>query len=69
MAKTIDDLRAIRAELLERRRSEAYHISGPHQEERIEKVARLHIAIDAIDAVIKEGLDQPEADATGFILL
>ena len=53
--KTIADLTKLRAELVDRRRQEAYGIGGPHDDEIIEKVAYVHLAIQAVDAVIQEG--------------
>ena len=67
MSKTIDDLKALRAELVERRRKEAYYIGGAHHDERIALVAQVHLAIEAIDAVIAEGGDQPESEVSGWI--
>lgn len=67
MGKTIDDLTALRAELVERRRKETYWIGGAHHDDRIEKVVQVHLAIEAIDAVIAEGKDEPETDVSAFI--
>ncbi len=58
--KTISDLKKLREELVDRRRQEAYGIVGSDHDKGIEKVAFLHLAIRAVDAVIEEGWsDQP----------
>lgn len=67
MGKTIDDLKALRAELVERRRKETYWIGGPYHDDRIEKVIQVHLAIAALDAVITEGKDETESDVSGMI--
>ena len=65
VTKTIADLRKLRAELVDRRRQEAYGIDGSNQDERIERVAHVHLAIQAIDSVIEEGWsDQPSGPST-----
>lgn len=61
MAGTVEDLKALRAELVERRSTEVYWIGNAHNYERIEKVAQIQIAIAAIDAVIAEGKNAPVA--------
>jgi hypothetical protein len=53
--KTIADLTKLRAELVDRRRREAYAVDGPNHDERIEKLAYVHLAILAFDAAIEEG--------------
>lgn len=68
MARTVEDLKATRAELVERRRQDVYLIGNAHHHERIEKVAHVHIAIAAIDAVIAEGKDEPEVSPSIMIL-
>ncbi|MET4701925.1 hypothetical protein ABIE65_004974 [Constrictibacter sp. MBR-5] len=69
MLKTIDDLKTLRAELVERRREEAYRIGSAQHDEGIEKAGQVHLAIEAIDAVIAEGEDQREPpDPTVMIL-
>jgi hypothetical protein len=65
MAKTVGDLKAVRAELVERRRLEAYLLGGASHDERIKLLASLQMAIQAIDAVIAEGRDAPHADLSG----
>ena len=63
--KTIADLKKLRDELVDRRRQEAYWIGGVHDNERIEKVAYVQLAIRALDAVIKEGWDdEPSGSST-----
>jgi hypothetical protein len=63
--KTIAHLTKLRAELVDRRRQEAYWIDGPHHDERIEKVAYVHLAIQAVDAVIQEGWsEEPSGPST-----
>ena len=53
--KTIADLRKLRAELVDRPRQEAYGIDGPNDDERMEKLAYVHLAILALDVAIEEG--------------
>jgi hypothetical protein len=53
--KTIDDLKAVRVELVETRRRAAALINGAQDADRIEKLAQLHQAIQGLDAVIAEG--------------
>ncbi len=67
MGKTVEDLKALRAELVERRRKEAYLIGSAHHDERIEKLVQVHLAIEAIDAVIADGKDEPDTDVSAFI--
>lgn len=69
MAKTIEDLKTLRAQLVGRRRKEVYWIGGPHHDDRIAKVVQVHLAIEAIDTVISEGKDEPEADLSGSITI
>ncbi|UOK71559.1 hypothetical protein [Ancylobacter polymorphus] len=59
MSNTIDDLKVLRDQLVERRRDEAYMVGNSHHDERIEKLVRVHLAIAALDAVIVEGKDGP----------
>jgi hypothetical protein len=60
--KTIADLTKFRAELVDRRRREAYAIDNANDQERVEKLAYVHLAIQAFDAVIEEGWsDEPSA--------
>ena len=61
MTKTVDDLKALRSDLVERRRKETYLIGGAYNDDRIVKAVQVHLAIQAIDAVITEGEDQPPA--------
>ena len=73
--KTIEDLKSLRAQLVERRRQEAYWAvgTGPYNETGLSKLALVDRAIEALDAVIAEGRDEPEeaADASaskaGFV--
>ncbi len=75
MGKTIEDLTALRAQLIERRRQEAYWAvaTGAFNETGLSKLVLADRAIQALDAVIAEGKDEPEetADASasraGFI--
>jgi hypothetical protein len=53
--KTIEELKLMRAELAERRRTEVAWIAGAYQHDLFEKIGKLQLAIDAIDAVIAEG--------------
>ena len=68
MGKTVLDLKKLQSELFERRRREAYLVGSAHNDERIAKLAKVHVAIAAIDAVIAEGQDEPASDATAMIL-
>lgn len=62
--KTIADLKKLREELVDRRRQEAYWVGGAHDDERIEKVAYVHLAIQAVEAVIAEGWDDEPSGAS-----
>jgi hypothetical protein len=53
--------------LVARRRQEAFWIGGPNHEERIGMLVQVHLAIEAIDAVIAEAGDQPDTDVSGFL--
>jgi hypothetical protein len=66
-ARKVEDLRALRNELVERRRQEAYGVSGAQHHDRIEKLVQVHLAIEALDAVIEEGKDAPETDVNSMI--
>ena len=54
-SKTIEDLKARRSELVERRHQEAYSLGSAHHQEGLEKLVLVHQAIIALDAVITEG--------------
>jgi hypothetical protein len=58
--ESMEELKALREELAERRRREVFWIGGAHHEDRLQKVATVQAAILAIDAVISEG-KMPEA--------
>jgi hypothetical protein len=62
--KTIEDLKSLRAKLVERRRQEAYWATeaGPLYETGLAKLAQVDRAIQALDAVIAEGKDEPEEE-------
>jgi hypothetical protein len=60
---TIGDLKTLRARMVERRRPEAYYIGSADNDGRIAKVVTVHLAIEALDAVIAEGNDEPESSA------
>lgn len=65
--ETVEDLKQLRAELVERRHVEAYRISGAHHEDRLVKLVLVDQAIDALDKVIAEGRDAPPpADPARF---
>ncbi|MCK0196887.1 hypothetical protein MWN34_08165 [Ancylobacter sp. 6x-1] len=64
MTKTIEDLKNLRANLVERRRKEAYRIGSDHHDDGIVTVAHIQLAIEAIDAVIAEGAEEPESRYT-----
>ena len=57
---TIEDLTTLRAKMVERRRQEAYYIGSAHNDERIAKIVSVHLAIEALDAVIAEGKGEAE---------
>lgn len=59
--KTIADLKKLRAELVDRRRDEVYQIASVRDDERIEKLAYVQLAIEALDAAIGEGWDDAPA--------
>jgi hypothetical protein len=63
MNRTVEDLKDLRQELLEQRRAAAYLIVPGQQPDRVASLANLHLAIDAVEEVIKEGLDEGGADA------
>ncbi len=69
MGKTIEDLKSLRAQLVERRRQEAYWAvaTGAYNETGLAKLALADRAIQALDAVIAEGKGEPEEadDASG----
>jgi hypothetical protein len=73
--KTVEDLKSLRAELLERRRKEAYWAveTGAYNETGLAKLIQADRAIQALDAVIADGKDEPEeaadtaASRAGFI--
>jgi len=63
--KSIEDLKSLRADLVERRRKEAYWAieTGPNNETGLAKLALVDRAIQALDNVIAEGKDEPEEAA------
>jgi hypothetical protein len=63
--KTVEDLKSLRKELVERRRKEAYWAteSGAFNETGLAKLIQADRAIQALDAVIAEGLNEPEESA------
>jgi hypothetical protein len=73
--KTIEDLKSLRASLIERRRQEAYWAveTGPYNETGLAKLAQVDRAIAALEAVIAEGKDEPvdvadsSASKAGFV--
>lgn len=58
---TIEELQELREKLLERRLVEVFRLTA-YSDERIEKVAQIQAAIDAVDAVIAKGDVPPEND-------
>jgi hypothetical protein len=58
-AKTVDDLKLLRTQLIERRRREAYSLDGPHHSDGIARLVKVHHATEALDAAIMEGMNQP----------
>jgi hypothetical protein len=65
--KKVGDLKAARAMLVERRRQQAYKVSGAHGSARIDRLVRVHQAIEALDAVIAEGKDEPKLDVSTMV--
>jgi hypothetical protein len=61
MNRTVEDLKALRDVLLEKRRAVAYLIVPGQQPDRVASIADFHLAIDAVEA-IEEGLDEDGAD-------
>ncbi|WP_225766987.1 hypothetical protein [Inquilinus sp. Marseille-Q2685] len=59
--KTIEDLKNLHSALIEQRAIEAYRLAGPHHETQLEKLSKLQVAIQAIEAVIAEGKDEPDS--------
>ena len=59
-ARTVKDLKKLRGELTERRLRTAYRIKSAATDNEIITLAMLHVAIEALDAVIKKGKDEPE---------
>ncbi len=64
--KTVEDLKTLLADLTERRRKEAYWASatGAYADSNIAKLAQVDRAIQALEAVIAEGKDEPEDTET-----
>ena len=60
--KTVDDLRALRDELIVRRRTEAYSLAALGTMGDVASLTRVHLAIEALDQVIKEGEEEPETE-------
>ena len=63
MNRTVADLKGLREVLLEQRRAAAYLIVPGQQPDRVASLANLHLAIDAVEEVIEEGLDEGGADS------
>jgi len=57
MARSISNLIAVRDEMITARRRHAYAVASGHHHDAIGKLAALHGAIEAIDQVISEGID------------
>jgi hypothetical protein len=53
MTAKLADLQKLRAALVERRREESHSLTSEHDEERIKMVGHLHLAIEALEAVIQ----------------
>jgi hypothetical protein len=62
--KTVEDLKALREQLVERRRQEAYNLGSAHHQERLEALVLVHTAILALDDVIAQGKDAPDPSVT-----
>jgi hypothetical protein len=64
--KSIEGLKALRAELVEIRREEAYRVAyrvGGTHSEHIERLVQVHQAINALDAVMEQDLPRSEPGA------
>lgn len=61
MGNTVSELQELRDALVERRVHDAYLVASAHNDERLEKLVRVHLAIEALDAVIAEGASKPES--------
>jgi hypothetical protein len=57
--KTVEDLKGLRSKLVERRRHEAYGVGSEFRHD-LEELVQVHLAIEALDAVIETGADEPE---------
>jgi len=64
--KTVDDLKELRASLVQLRRKEAYLLSDDPSRG-IEKLVQVHLAIEAMDAVIEGEGEAPELDPQAVI--
>ena len=53
--RTVEHLKALRSELVERRHNAAYSVASPQHKEGLEALVLVHHAILALDAVIAEG--------------
>lgn len=53
MAKSIEDLKKLRDELVRRRRTEVEEIASATDDERIAATVQVHLAIEALKAVIE----------------
>jgi hypothetical protein len=65
-ARTVKDLKKLRGDLIERRLRTAYKIKSAAVDNEIITLAMLHAAIEALDAVIKKGKDEPEGPEPKF---
>jgi hypothetical protein len=65
-ARTVKDLKKLRGDLIERRLRTAYKIKSAAVDNEIITLAMLHAAIEAVDAVIKKGKDEPEGPEPKF---
>ena len=64
--RTVKDLKKLRRELIERRLRTAYKIKSAAADNEIITLAMLHVAIEALDGVIKKGKDEPEGPEPKF---
>jgi hypothetical protein len=63
MKGTIEDLKTLREVLVSQRRAAAYLLVPGQQPDRVALLANLHLAVDAVEEVIEEGLAEDGADA------
>jgi hypothetical protein len=61
MTESVEKLKTMLEELIERRTELAYQLAGAHHRDCLEKIGSVQIAITAVEAVIASGAKEPEA--------